>query len=71
MVIKTLRCEVLEENCILNEIRHQKYRAYCRRSNINLHEFIGSTQALIINFISVIIFNDGQKTFANDLFRYL
>ena len=28
-------------------------------------------QGLIINFNSVNIFNDGQKTFVNDLYRYL
>lgn len=72
VVATTLRCDLLIENCLAVEIKASKTIEPIAEAQILTYmKLLEVAQGLIINFNSVNIFNDGQKTFVNDLYRYI
>lgn len=71
-VATTLRCDLLIENCLVVEIKASKIIEPIAEAQILTYmKLLEAPQGLIINFNSTNIFNDGQKTFVNDFYRYL
>jgi len=72
VVATTLRCDLLIENCLAIEIKASKSIEPIAEAQILTYmKLLEVPQGLIINFNSINIFNDGQKTFVNDFYRFL
>jgi GxxExxY protein len=72
IVATTLRCDLLIEDCLVVEIKASKIIEPIAEAQILTYmKLLEAPQGLIINFNSTNIFNDGQKTFVNDFYRYL
>lgn len=71
-VATTLRCDLLIENCLAVEIKATKnIEPIVEAQILTYMKLLEAPQGLIINFNCINIFNDGQKTFVNDFYRYL
>ncbi|MBB6240005.1 GxxExxY protein [Pedobacter sp. AK013] len=71
-VATTLRCDLLIEGCLVVEIKASKnIEAITEAQLLTYMKLLEAPQGLIINFNSINIFHDGQKTFVNDFYRYL
>jgi len=67
-----LRCDLFIEGCLAVEIKASKTIEPIFEAQILTYmKLLEAPQGLIINFNSVNIFNEGQKTFVNDFYRTL
>jgi len=67
-----LRSDLLIEGCLVVEIKASKtIEPIFEAQVLTYMKLLEAPQGLIINFNSVNIFNDGQKTFVNDFYRNL
>lgn len=72
IVATTLRCDLFVEDCLAVEIKASKIIEPIAEAQILTYmKLLEAPQGLIINFNCINIFNDGQKTFVNDFYRYL
>lgn len=67
-----LRCDLFIEGCLTVEIKASKTIEPIFEAQILTYmKLLEAPQGIIINFNSVNIFNEGQKTFVNDFYRPL
>lgn len=71
-VATNLRCDLFIEGCLTVEIKASKTIEPIFEAQILTYmKLLEAPQGIIINFNSVNIFNEGQKTFVNDFYRPL
>ena len=67
-----LRYDLLIDNCIVVELKAVMKMAPIFESQVMTYaKLLEVPKAILINFTCTNIFKEGQKTFVNDLFRYL
>ena len=67
-----LRCDLLIENCIAIELKAvDKLHPVHDAQLMTYMRLLKVPKGILINFNSVNIFKEGQRTFVNDLFRQL
>ncbi|MBC6110229.1 GxxExxY protein [Pedobacter fastidiosus] len=72
VVATTLRCDLVVENNLAVEIKSTKaIEPIYEAQLLTYMKLLNVPQGLIINFNCINIFSSGQKTFVNDLYRYL
>ncbi len=67
-----LRCDLFIENCLLVELKAVNEMSTVFEAQLLTYmKLLKAPKGILINFNSSNIFNEGQKTYVNDYFRYL
>ena len=67
-----LRCDLFVENLLVVELKAVSIFAPIHQAQLLTYmKLLGAPKGLLINFNSVILFKDGQKTLVNDIYRTL
>jgi GxxExxY protein len=67
-----LRCDLLIENCLVLEIKSVEYVLPIHEAQLLTYmRLLKVPKGILVNFNTINIFKEGQKTFVNELFRNL
>lgn len=66
------RCDFFIENCLVLELKAvQEFSSNFEAQLLNYMKLLKAPKGILVNFNCNNIFNEGQKTYVNEYFRYL
>ncbi len=68
----TLRCDVFIENCLVVELKAvESIKSIFEAQLLTYMKLLDAPKGILMNFNCINLFKNGQKTFVNDLYRFL